>query len=70
MASGLVGVGHDVKEKRLDVEIQRLVIEEEFGQEAEILTIHFVLFAVHFEHGDFAFAVNLVARGMAPNALG
>jgi hypothetical protein len=31
--------GHDVEEKGLHVKVERLVVEEEFGQEAEVLAV-------------------------------
>ena len=70
MASVRVAFRHHVKEKRFHVEIKSLVIEKEFGQQAQILTVHFVLFAVHFKDGDVVLPVNLVAGGMTPHALG
>lgn len=47
---------HDVEEKRLDVVVQRFMIEEEFSQQAEILTILLVPFAVHFPHAYLVFS--------------
>ena len=42
MAALGVGDGHDVKEEGLHVEVERLVVEEELGQQAEILAVLFV----------------------------
>ena len=69
MASVRVAFRHHVKEKRFHVEIKSLVIEKEFGQQAQILTVHFVFLAVHFEDGDVVLPVNLVAGWMTPHAL-
>lgn len=33
-------LGDDVKEERLDVVVERLVVEEEFSEQAETLAIH------------------------------
>ena len=70
MTSSLVRFRHDVKEKRFNVKIQGFVVEKEFGQEAEILTVHFVFLSVDFENGNLRFAVDFVAGRMAPNTLG
>lgn len=35
----VVGFGHDVKEEGFDVVVQSLVVQEEFGQQAQILTV-------------------------------
>ena len=32
MAASVVGLGHDVEEKRLHVVIQRFVVQEKFGK--------------------------------------
>jgi len=55
---------HDVKVKGTRVEIQRLVIQKELGQEAEFLTVRRVLLAVDFVHGQSfrLVAINLAAR--------
>ena len=37
-----VGDGHDVEEEGLHVEVERLVVQEELGQQAEILAVLFV----------------------------
>lgn len=42
--------GQNVKQERLDVVVQRLVIEEQFGEQAQVLAVDFVHVAVHFEH--------------------
>ena len=64
-----VALRHHVEEKGLDVEIESFVVEKEFGQQTQILTVHFVLLSVHFKHGNVIFSINLIARRMAPHAL-
>ena len=70
MTSVSIALRHDVEEERFHVEVKRFVVQKEFGQEAEILTVHFVLFSVDFEDGNVILPVNLIARRMAPHALG
>ena len=42
---------HDIEEKRLDIVAQRFVIQEQHGQQAEVLTVGFIFLAVHFPYG-------------------
>ena len=42
MASLGVGDGHHVEEEGLHVEVERLVVQEELGQQAEVLAVLFV----------------------------
>jgi hypothetical protein len=41
--------GHDIEEKGLYVIVERLVVQETFGDKAEILAILFVLLSAHLE---------------------
>lgn len=63
VADGMAALGvadrHDVEEERLDIVVQRFVIQEEFRQQAEILTILFVSFTVHFPYAEFVLPVKL-----------
>ena len=65
-----VALRHDVEEKRLNVKVERLVIEEELGHQAQALAVHLVQLSVDLEGGDLALAVDLVAGGVAPRADG
>ena len=65
-----VALCHDVEEKRLYVEVERLVVEKELGHKAETLAVDLVQFPVHLEGGDKTLAVDLVARGVSPRADG
>ena len=47
-----VRLRHHVEEERLNVKIERLVLQEQFGHQAEVLTVDFVLFSVHFKDGE------------------
>lgn len=61
VSDGVTALGvadrHDVEEKRLDVVVQRFVIQEKFRQQAEILAILFVSFAIHFPYTELVFPV-------------
>jgi hypothetical protein len=63
-------LAHDVKEKGLHVVVQRLVVQKELGQQANVLAVDFALGAVHLKHGERLVAVNLVARRVLDVALG
>ena len=65
-----VGLGEDVEEERLDVVAQRLVVEEELGEEAQVLAVDLVLAAVDLEHGHAAAPVDLLAGRAVHDALG
>jgi len=65
VAATCVTLGHDVKEERFYIVIESLVIEEELGEKAEVLTVDLVFLAVDFEHGQRPIAVDLIARGEA-----
>lgn len=40
MAAGVVSLGHNVEEEGFDVVIQSLVVQEEFGQQTQVLTVN------------------------------
>lgn len=60
--------GHAVEEERIDVVVQSLVIQEEFGEEAEVTTPGPLASAIDFEEGDVVVAVDFVARWMEEGA--
>jgi hypothetical protein len=43
----VVALGHDVEEERLDIVVESLVVEEQFGHQAHVLAVDLVLLAVH-----------------------
>lgn len=69
MAAFAIVFGQYVKQERLDVIIQRLVVQKQFGEEAEILTVYFVRVPVDFEHRYVAAAVYLRGGRMSPQTL-
>ena len=48
--TSIVNFAKHVKQKRIDVEVQRLVIEEQLGDVAQVLAVQPLLQAVHLEH--------------------
>lgn len=60
----------DVEQERLHVIVKRFVIEEEFGQQAEVLTINLIDVAIHLENGEIVFTIDFSGRWMSPQALG
>lgn len=40
MAPSVVSFSHDIEEERLDIIIQSLVVQEEFGQKTQVLTVN------------------------------
>ena len=45
------------------------MVQKEFGQQAQVLTVDLANVAIHFEHRDVVFAVDLVGGRMVPFAL-
>ena len=84
MAAVGVGGGHHVEEERLHVVVESLVVKERFGDQTKVLTVLLVLLTTHLKRQlcvlvdkkksylkdrEFVFSVDLVTRGMFPNAL-
>ena len=61
MAAKATGLRHHVEEERLDIEIERFVLQEEFGHQTEVLVIDFVVFSVHFKYREMILAVNFIS---------
>ena len=49
MGALLVDLAENVEEERDDVEVERLVVEEQLGQEAEVLAVELVVPVCKFE---------------------
>ena len=62
MAATLVARGHAVEEKRIDIVVEGLMVEEELGKETEIAAPGTLPPAVYLEEGDGVVPVDLVAR--------
>ena len=65
-----VAGGHAVEEKGVDVVVERLVVEEEFGEEAEVAAPGALAAAVDLEEGDVVVAVDFVAGRVQQRAFG
>lgn len=70
VAAVLVAGGHAVEEERVDVVVERLVVEEQLRQEAQVAAPPPLPLAVDLEEGDVIVAVDLVAGGVQQGALG
>ena len=68
MATVLVAYGHNVKEEGLHIVVQSLVVQEELGNETQILAIDLLLLAIHFKHADFTVSVDLIPGRMSHGA--
>ena len=79
-----VGGGHHVEEEWFHVVVERFVVEERLGDQTKVLTVLLVLLTTHLKRQlyvsvdkknshlkdrEFVFSVDLVTRGMFPNAL-
>ena len=62
MAPVRVVLGQHVEEKRFDIVVERLVIEKQFSQQAEVLTVDSIDVSVDFEHGQIVLVVDFVGR--------
>src|SRR5690348_4023720 len=69
VATAVVTLAQDVEQERFHIIVQCLVIQEQLGQQAEVLTVNLVLLSVHFEDRDRIQPVNLVSWRMAQVAL-
>ena len=69
MRSVCVIFGEHVEEEGLDVVVERLVVEKEFGEQTEILAVDSRHIPVHFPHRQRVLSVNLRRRWPLPSAL-
>ena len=69
VAAELVVGGEHVEEERLDIVVQRLVVEKQFGEKTQVLAVDLVGVAIHLEHGEVVSAVDFVGRWMEQAAL-
>ena len=65
-----VAFAHDVEEERVRVVVERFVVEEELGEQAEVLGVGLVLPTVDLEERDGVLAIDLVTRGVFEVTLG
>ena len=70
VAACVVCLSHDIEQEGLHVVVQRLVVEEQLGQQTQILAVDLVLLAVYFKHRYGSLPVHFISRGMLPHTLG
>ena len=70
VAALAVVLGQHVEEEGLNVVVEGLVVQEQLGQEAEVLAVDLAGHAVHLEDGEVLVAIDFVGRRMKPVALG
>lgn len=58
-----------VEKEGFNIVVQRFMVEEQLGEEAEVLAIDLVSVAVHFEDRDVPAAIDLRGGRVAPQAL-
>lgn len=62
MTSFCIGQRHHVEQKWFHIVVKCFVIEEEFGQQTEMLTVLFVSFTIDLPYAELLFAVNLQSK--------
>ena len=70
VVAAVVHLAHHVEEEGVRVVVERLVVQEELGQQAQVLGVVLVLASVYLEEGNGVFPVDLIARWVLVNALG
>ena len=64
MAALLVVDGQDVEEERLHVIVEGLVVQEQLGQEAQVLAVDLTDVTVHLKHRQVSLPIDLTGRWM------
>ena len=64
-----IDLAQNVKEERIHIEVEGLVVQKQFGHETKILTVQFVFLAVDLVDGERALAVDLLAGWLSTRAL-
>jgi hypothetical protein len=69
MSPGIINFTNNVKVEWVNVIVKSLVIEEELGEEAEILAVQLMLLSVDFVYTQTNFSVDFSSRWMSFRAL-
>lgn len=69
MITELVNFAQNVEIEGFHVKVESFVIQEEFCEQTQCLTVCGVVASVDFEYSDDPFAINLVARWRSDAAL-
>lgn len=64
MKSSGIHFGHDVKEERVRIVVECLVVEEQLGQQAQVLSVRFIFPAVDFKKRNRLLSIDLIAWWM------
>ena len=68
MAAFFIVFSKYIENERLHIIIQRFMVQEQFCQKAEVLTVNLAKIAVHFENREIATAIDFSGRRMRPGA--
>lgn len=69
MIAEFIDFAQNIKIKWFDVKVQCFVIEKQFGHQTQCLTVCGVIATIDFEHSNYAFAIDFVARWRSNAAL-
>ena len=64
MAAFLVVDGENIEKERLNIVVECLVVQEQLGEKAQILTVDLVHVTVNFKDRQVLVAINFVGRRM------
>lgn len=68
MCTVLIHLAQDIKKKWFYIEVKRLVIQKQFCQQTQILTVNFVFPAIHFPDTQCSFAVDFFPNRLSVSA--
>ena len=68
--TSVVTLAHHVEEEGVRVVVERLVVQEQLGKQAQVLGVVLVLASVYFKEGNRVLSVDLIPRGILMDALG
>ena len=70
VVAAVVHLAHHVEEEWVRVVVERLVVQEQLGQQAQVLGVVLVLASVNFKEGNGILSVDLIPWGILVDALG
>mmetsp|Transcript_7959 Transcript_7959/g.15972 ORF Transcript_7959/g.15972 Transcript_7959/m.15972 type:complete len:229 (+) Transcript_7959:1537-2223(+) len=62
----LINLTQDIKQEWIHIIIQRLVVQKQLGQQAQILTVHLCLLPIYFKHGYLRIRIRPSKRRPCP----
>lgn len=69
MSSVLINLAENVKEKWVYIEIERFVIQKQFGKQAQVLAVNLVFSSIDLPHTKSALSVYFFANWLSSYAL-